>query len=130
MTAFTANHDAINTAMRAYSQDEGDWPTGEMVDVVAEATIRSTPVYVLQVDHKYGEDTTVHLSEDAAKDTLYAWVQGYWEEVAGRVGHDEDGRGYDVPDQPPANRDEAIQVYFEAHGRESYFISEPLSIQS
>lgn len=72
-------------------------------------------VYVLQIDHRHGEDVSVHESEQGARAAAANWAREYWDEVAGLS---------DVPDETPSDDEDAISIYFDAHEREFYSITE------
>lgn len=116
--------DKIENAMRDYEPDEGDWPTGEMVDVIIKAYAAQVTVRTLTISHKHGEDTSVHLTEETAKDALHAYVQQWWSERAGMLS------APDVPEDVPEDRDEAISLYFTEHPNEYYSLSEPVPVNS
>ncbi|MBU8838953.1 MULTISPECIES: hypothetical protein [Mycobacteriaceae] len=71
-------------------------------------------VWVLSIHHRHGEDTTVHASEPAARDALAGYVVQCWPEVAGTEYSGSDGQLRRVPQELPADPDQAIATYFEA----------------
>lgn len=73
-------------------------------------------VWVLTIDHRHGQDTWVHLTEDGARGTLVNYVCEWWSELTGRNAH------ADLPEQAPADDQEAINTYFEWVGDEYYNI--------
>lgn len=70
----------------------------------AETTARAgEEVWGLVIWHEYGSDGSIHATEDAARDHLHGFVKEWWgtevnSDVAGSI---------------PADRDEAIDAYFE-----------------
>jgi hypothetical protein len=62
-------------------------------------------VWVLAIDHRHGTDITAYGSEEAARSALAAYVDQWWEELA-----DRDAGTL----EPPDDRDEMIDNYFEA----------------
>lgn len=107
----------IEKAMRDHESDESDWPTGEMVETIVEAALESTTLWVLTIDHKHGDNTSIHLSEEDAKDELYEYVTRWWSEITGSIQRD-------IPEVPPEDKAEAVRLYFEGHDYEYFSISE------
>lgn len=69
-------------------------------------------IWLLTIEHKHGEEQSAHLTEDAAKDALHAYVQEWWEK---------DGPGGDIP----TDRDTVIIAYFYGDkAAESYSLTE------
>lgn len=78
-------------------------------------------VHVLIIQHKHGEDISVHSSEEYARNELYDYICNWWGEWD-ELPWDEDKECNKLPE----NRDEAIDMYFEVaidHG-EGYEIAE------
>src|ERR1017187_1356209 len=72
---------------------------------------KSITVQVLMVEHRHGTNTSVHRTEEAARDELHGYVVMWWEQ--------------EMEDQVmPEDRDEAIKAYFEAQEGEFYKIVE------
>lgn len=42
--SFDAYHEAAEAALRELEEDEGNWPTGEQVDVIIEAVLKAAGV--------------------------------------------------------------------------------------
>ena len=66
-------------------------------------------LFILQISHKHGEDLSLHTTEDKAKDALYEYCCQWWDEWGELPWDDENGSGCHL-----MNRDEAIEMYFEA----------------
>lgn len=71
-------------------------------------------VYVLNIEHRHGMNTTVHSTEAAARNELSTYVRQFWHEVADVSG---------CPGIAPGD-DDAIAKYFEFSHDERYSISE------
>ena len=68
-------------------------------------------VWVVVISTKHGVDAEVYATEDLAKDGLLDFVKFWWDEI-------------ESPDPMPADRDEAIWLYFDEHDNEWADISE------
>jgi hypothetical protein len=73
-------------------------------------------VWVLQIEHKHGDDISVYASEEAALNAVGEYVRTWWNDML------VDGIELSMPE----SRDEAIEEYFEemsnVRGREHYSI--------
>lgn len=67
-------------------------------------------VHVLTYDHKHGINVTVHVTEEGANAEMVGIARAYWDEITHKDG---------VPENPPADDDEAARIYFESHDYES-----------
>lgn len=63
-------------------------------------------VWVLNINHKHGNDISVHSTEEKMKDVLYNYVVQYWSDWM----EDSDGKPIDIDKY---KRDEAIERYFD-----------------
>ena len=70
-------------------------------------------VWVLTIEHRHGHDTSVHQSEDGARNWLAEYVREWWN----------DG-GWLDDEQPPEDDSEAIDLYFEKVGDEYYSLDQ------
>ena len=82
----------------------------------------TSPVWLLSVHHKHGDDTTVYTSEQAAHGGLLDYVAQCWAEIAGDEYTTSTGELRRVPQEMPAEADTAIDIYFEAHTDEWFEI--------
>lgn len=85
--------------------------TGENY-TTARTALLNGPLYLLVVTTKHGDNLTLYATEQAAKDAVYDFVAEYWESD-GPTGED-----------LPADRDVAVEDYFDESPDESYSIVE------
>lgn len=71
-------------------------------------------VWVLMIQHKHGNTTSVFRELLTLEEELYKWVKEYWHEV-------EEALGSYIPDDM-----EAVDKYFEEHQNEDYTYDEVL----
>lgn len=76
-------------------------------------TIVGAGVYVVNIDHRYGNTTSVHTTIEGAKRFIYEWVVDNWTLSAG-IPHD---------------YDQAIAEYFDLFSGESVTI-EPTNVEA
>lgn len=76
-------------------------------------TIIGAGVYVVNIDHRYGNTTSVHATIKGAKRSIYEWVVDNWTLSAGI----------------PQDYDQAIAEYFDLFSGESVTI-EPTNVES
>jgi hypothetical protein len=75
-----------------------------------EEYIDRTEVYVLEIEHRHGNDITVYHSREAAEDSLLEYVKSYWElEIEDDV-------------EKPEDDAELVDAYFEEMDNEFYNI--------
>ena len=82
-----------------------DATTGPItVDIEAtdEIEMPGSHVWLAHIEHRHGDDMTVHRSEQSAWNEVYEWVAAYW--------YSEDAVEGDLP----TDHQEAISAYFEA----------------
>jgi hypothetical protein len=65
-----------------------------------------THVYVVNIEHRYGNTMSVHATVEGATEFVYKWVVDYWTLSAGI----------------PTDREKAIAEYFDLFTGESYSI--------
>jgi len=70
-------------------------------------------VWVLVIEHDHGLDVSAHADEQHARDALAAYVEQWWDHEIDRE-----------CDAMPAERDKAIEAYFEIVEGESYLLQE------
>ena len=70
------------------------------------ATARYAPVFVVSIDHRYGNTTSVHATIEGAKRFIYEWVVENWT----------------LSTDVPADYDQAIEQYFDLFSGESVTI--------
>lgn len=76
-------------------------------------------VWVLIIEHRHGSNIYVNKTKDGAAGELFSYVSEWWDEVRGR------GRwGVNDPGDIPADRDEAIETYFEVVSDEFYTLEQ------
>ena len=75
-------------------------------------TEQKTMVSVLVIEHRYGSDITAFHSDADATAYLAGWVRDWWSELIERRSS--------APAEPPEDDTEAISLYFELHGDETY----------
>lgn len=94
---------------RAHSQLRNmiDWPTPT-------EDAMTTTIWTLLISNHYGEDTSVHATESGAKAALLEYVRDNWENAAGRDYRTASGQSSTAPDEPPANPEEAINIFYAA----------------
>lgn len=95
--------------------------TGEKY-MQARTALLNGPLHLLTIINRYGDSHELHVSEEAAKDSLFAYVEQNWEQDGPKA---KDGQRLPMPQ----DRDEAIEDYFEhsasyAGADESYSIEE------
>lgn len=73
-------------------------------------------VWVLVIEHDHGLNVSAHADEQHARDALAAYVEQWWD-------HEVDGDDWE-DDAMPAERDKAIEAYFEIVEGESYLLQE------
>jgi hypothetical protein len=71
-------------------------------------------VWVVRIEHEYGDDIIVYGSQESADEHVYRYVQEYW---------DSDGPG-GQDDPIPTDRDDAVSQYFDFQDYEFYGIHE------
>jgi len=72
-----------------------------------------TGVYVVSIDHRYGNTVSVHSSVEGAKRFIYEWVVENWTLSQGI----------------PKDQEEAIAKYFDLFSGESMFIY-PINVEA
>jgi hypothetical protein len=82
----------------------------------------TSEVWILDIDHRHGNNTGVYRTERSARAALYTYVSAYWGEVAGSAYTAADGSAGQVPAAVPADHDTAIDTYFDAHPSENWEI--------
>ncbi|KJR10542.1 hypothetical protein [Gordonia sihwensis] len=90
------------------TQDDYVLYTGPMTIEADQKTV----VSVLVIEHRFGSDISVFHSDADADTYLAGWVRDWWLEVA------ESGA---APAEPPTDDTEAISMYFELHGNDTYY---------
>lgn len=94
--------------------DDGEFTEQRTVEACERATKLLTEkleIWVLRIDHRYGYDTSIHSTEQAAKDSLVEYVHQEWESEMGDK---------DKPSDPA----QMIEVYFDHTDDETADISE------
>lgn len=69
-------------------------------------------VFVLRIEHRHGDDVSVHTSREGARNALASYVDDWWNEVADNLDEPVEFSSLD--------RDAAIDLYFE-HQTDEYF---------
>lgn len=101
---------AIDRRLKALDPDKSAWPTQDQIQAVVDGLLDAAVLVVLIIDHKYGQDISIHATEDSARKSLYEWASQWWDELNG------------VDDISEFTQQQAVDCYFENHGRESYAI--------
>lgn len=73
-----------------------------------------TRVWIVEIHHRHGCDTSAHASETLAQAALTSYVDQWWAEVAGGE-YDDDTHALVAPADPPADADKAVAIYFATH---------------
>lgn len=72
------------------------------IEVTDEIEMPGSHVWLVHIEHRHGDELSVHRSEQSAWNEVYEWVAVCW--------YSEDAVEGDLP----TNHDEAISTYFEA----------------